>query len=191
MTMWPRVDPKDIVHGFRGRIGVGRRRFRPRCRGRARCGGRRLRSVALAVLARHGRKMTLVEVHRELHLNGYAIASRQPVKRLADALGYEVVKGRAVRVERGVYRLGDPQSGRAAPPRTATRSDAELPTPANTGTNRPPDAPDTDARRSRRPTAAPRTADQSEVGATVLGKAGFFSSWPPNCLRIAESILFV
>jgi len=57
--------------------------------------------VALAVLARNAREMTLVEVHRELHLNGYAIASRQPVKRLADALGYEVMKGRAVRVERG------------------------------------------------------------------------------------------
>ena len=50
--------------------------------------------------------MTLVEIHRELHLNGYAIDSRQPVKRLADCLGYEIVKGRAKRVERGVYTLG-------------------------------------------------------------------------------------
>src|SRR5204863_9865085 len=32
--------------------------------------------------------------------------SRFPVKRLADALGYEVQLGRAYRVERGVYKLG-------------------------------------------------------------------------------------
>ena len=50
--------------------------------------------------------MTLVEIHRELHLNGYAIASRIRCKRLADCLGYEDTKGRARRVDRGVYRIG-------------------------------------------------------------------------------------
>jgi hypothetical protein len=50
--------------------------------------------------------MTLVEIHREIHLNGRAIASRHPVQRLADCLGYEHLKGRARRVQRGVHRLG-------------------------------------------------------------------------------------
>ena len=65
--------------------------------------GKHLRSGALAVLARNARAMPLVEIHRELHLNGFAIASRHPVKRLADALGYETRKGRAKRVDRGRY----------------------------------------------------------------------------------------
>ena len=47
--------------------------------------------------------MRLTEIHRELHLNGYAIVSRHPVKRLADSLGYETVKGRARRIDRGTY----------------------------------------------------------------------------------------
>ena len=61
--------------------------------------------------------MTLVEIHRELHLNGYAIASRHPVKRLADALAYETRKGRARRVDRGIYALDElnPQHADASP----------------------------------------------------------------------------
>ncbi len=106
VVMWPRVDRKDIVHGFRRTHRGGPPPIPPVAPGARPLCGKQLRSVALAILSRHRRPMTLVEVHRELHLNGYAIASRHPVKRLADALGYETINGRASRTERGVYRLG-------------------------------------------------------------------------------------
>ena len=105
VVMWPRVDPKDIVHGFRVTHRGGPPPVPPAAPGAQPLRGKHLRSTVLAVLARNGRPMTLVEIHRELHLNGYAIASRQPVKRLADSLGYELRKGRARRVDRGVYAL--------------------------------------------------------------------------------------
>ncbi len=105
VVMWPRVDPKDIVHGFRVTHRGGPPPVPPVAPNAQPLCGKHLRSTALAVLARNGRPMTLVEIHRELHLNGYAIASRQPVKRLADSLGYEILKGRAKRVDRGVYTL--------------------------------------------------------------------------------------
>jgi hypothetical protein len=76
VVMWPRVDPKDIVHGFRVTHRGGPAPIPPEVQGACPIRGKALRSVALAVLARNARKMTLVEVHRELHLNGYAIASR-------------------------------------------------------------------------------------------------------------------
>jgi hypothetical protein len=60
----------------------------------------------LAILARNDRPMKLVEIHRDLHLSGFAMKTRFPVKRLADALGYETNKGRAKRTERGTYTLG-------------------------------------------------------------------------------------
>jgi len=48
--------------------------------------------------------MTLVEIHRELHLNGYAIASRHPVKRLADAPRLrDCPRPGPARIERAVY----------------------------------------------------------------------------------------
>jgi len=105
VVMWPRVEPKDIVHGFRLTHRGGPPPIPPVAPNAHALLGKHLRSTVLAVLARNGRPMTLVELHRELHLNGYAIASRQPVKRLADALGYETVKGRARRVDRGVYTI--------------------------------------------------------------------------------------
>ena len=89
IVMWPRVEPKDIVHGFRLTHRGGPPPIPPIAPERAPLEGKHLRSTVLAILARNGRPMTLVEIHRELHLNGYAIASRHPVKRLADALGYE------------------------------------------------------------------------------------------------------
>jgi len=103
--MWPRVDPKDIVHGFRVTHRGGPPPVPPVTPDAQPLRGKHLRSTVLAVLARNARSMTLVEIHRELHLNGYAIASRQPVKQLADSLAYEIRKGRAKRVDRGVYTL--------------------------------------------------------------------------------------
>ena len=106
LTMWPRIDRNQITHGFRITLRGGPPPIPPVAPGARQLTGRHLRSAILAILARNGTKMTLVEIHRELHLNGYAIASREPVHRLANALAYEHVKGRARRVERGTYALG-------------------------------------------------------------------------------------
>lgn len=111
VVMWPRVDPKDLVHGFRVTHRGGPPPLPPVARGSHPLSGKHLRSTVLAVLARDDRQMTLVEIHRELHLNGYSIASRRPVQRLADCLGYEIVKGRAKRAERGIYALGELNPG--------------------------------------------------------------------------------
>src|SRR5690242_5973610 len=106
VVMWPRIEPKDIVQGFRHTRVNGPAPIPPVARNAHPVRGRELRVAALAVLAQHHRPMTLTEIHRELHLQGYAIESRTPVQRLADALAYEARKGRAVRVDRGVYRVG-------------------------------------------------------------------------------------
>jgi len=105
VVMWPRVDRKDIVHGFRRTHRGGPPPIPPVATDALTLRGKHLRSAALAVLARNARSMTLVELHRELHLYGYAIDSREPVKRLANSLAYEVTKGRVRRVDRGVYVL--------------------------------------------------------------------------------------
>jgi len=105
VVMWPRVDRRDIVHGFRRTHRGGPPPIPPVAKNALALRGKHLRSAALAVLARNARAMTLVEIHRELHLYGYAIDSREPVKRLANSLGYEVAKGRVRRVDRGVYVL--------------------------------------------------------------------------------------
>ena len=106
VVMWPRVDPKDIVRGFRRTVRGGPAPIPPEAPNAQPVSGKKLRSAVLAVLANNARPMTLVEIHREIHLSGRAIASRHPVQRLADCLGCEHRKGRARRVERGVYRLG-------------------------------------------------------------------------------------
>jgi hypothetical protein len=106
VVMWPRVEPKDIVQGFRYTRVNGPLPIPPVAKCAKAVGGRDLRSAVLAILAQHGRPMSLVEIHRALHLDGYAMTSRFPVKRLADALAYETRKGRAFRVERGIYQLG-------------------------------------------------------------------------------------
>lgn len=64
--------------------------------------GRRLRSTCLAILRRHGAQR-LRDLHDLLHRYGYSVSGPQPVKTLADAMGYERDSGRAIRVRRGVY----------------------------------------------------------------------------------------
>ena len=66
--------------------------------------GRPLRSACLALFRRYGR-LRLDQLHALIHLHGYVIASAHPVKTLADAMGYELRKGRLVRPERGTYEL--------------------------------------------------------------------------------------
>ena len=82
--------------------------------------GRALRSTCLAILRRYER-LRLDELHALIHLHGYAIASTNPVKTLADAMAYELRKGRLVRPERGVYQIAGgfrPRPGRhgSSPP---------------------------------------------------------------------------
>ncbi|MPY92437.1 MAG: hypothetical protein GEV08_05025 [Acidimicrobiia bacterium] len=67
--------------------------------------GRALRDHALRVLSEVGVALSLVELHRLLHLRGVAVDSDHPAKSLADALGYEAEQGRAERVRRGWYRI--------------------------------------------------------------------------------------
>lgn len=68
-----------------------------------RLSGWNLRTVCQALLRRFG-ALELPEMHALLHRYGYEIEARHPVKALADALGYEVLGGRAERVRRGLYR---------------------------------------------------------------------------------------
>jgi hypothetical protein len=68
--------------------------------------GRGLRGLCLTILGRHG-ALGLADLHALIHRYGYGIDSPHPVKALADAMGYEVREGRAVRVSRGVYDLAE------------------------------------------------------------------------------------
>lgn len=62
-----------------------------------------LRFVCQELLARFG-ELALPELHALIHLYGYELTARHPVKALADAMRYELLEGRAERVRRGVYR---------------------------------------------------------------------------------------
>ncbi len=73
--------------------------------------GPELRYAALAVLVRTGRPVELTEIHRAIVLAGYRVDSPNPVKALADSLGYEARRGTSIRVERGVYRCGQLSPG--------------------------------------------------------------------------------
>lgn len=66
--------------------------------------GRRLRIACLQILARRG-PCRLVDLHAQLHRMGFAVAAKNAVKALADALAYETELGRARRVARGIYEL--------------------------------------------------------------------------------------
>ena len=66
--------------------------------------GRPLRSACLALFRRYG-QLRLDQLHTLIHLHGYLIASDHPVKALADAMAYELRKGRLRRPARGVYEL--------------------------------------------------------------------------------------
>ncbi len=85
--------------------------------------GRRLRSACLALLERYG-ELPLAELHSHLHMHGYVVAGPHGVKRLGDALAYEVRRARAVRTKRGCYRRAGgerPRRGRFGRPRLNPR----------------------------------------------------------------------
>jgi hypothetical protein len=79
--------------------------------------GRALRDAALAALLRADGPLTLAEIHRALHLRGQVLLAANPVKQLADALGYEERRHTVRRVARGTYVLGalTPHRRRALP----------------------------------------------------------------------------
>ena len=61
-----------------------------------------LRSICRGLLVRYG-TLSLRQMHGLLHAHGYVLTGSAPVKMLADSVRYEMLRGRAVRVERGVY----------------------------------------------------------------------------------------
>jgi hypothetical protein len=136
VALWPRVDPVDIVQRFRITRRGGPPPIPPVARQAKPLHGKHLRSGALAVLARNDRPMTLTEIHRQLHLNGYAIASHHPVQRLADALAYETRKGRARRVERATYVIDELNPGTRRRLR-ALRIESAAQLPADSGPRTP------------------------------------------------------
>jgi hypothetical protein len=68
--------------------------------------GRSLRHAALVVLLRSGVPRSPTAVLRQLEAAGYSVAGENPVKTVADALGYEVRIGRLRRPCRGQYAIG-------------------------------------------------------------------------------------
>ena len=67
VVMWPRVDPKDIVHGFRRTLRGGPPPIPPEShRTRMPVRRRKLRSAVLRCWRATTRPMTLVEIHREI-----------------------------------------------------------------------------------------------------------------------------
>jgi hypothetical protein len=104
--LWPRQPGSALRDVRRPRVG-GPAPIPPPVPNAVPLRGRDLRYAALGVLVRTGRPMSLPEIHRGLHLAGFRIAGNHTVKRLGDALAYECTKGRATRVSRGTYGLGE------------------------------------------------------------------------------------
>lgn len=98
--LWPNLGKRA-----RAPLADGRRALPPIARGAVGLWGRRLRSSCRTLLREAGRALSLTEIHAMLHRQGYTIASRDPVKALADAMRYEVHQGRAERPDRGIYAL--------------------------------------------------------------------------------------
>jgi hypothetical protein len=67
--------------------------------------GLELRSLLVLVLLDAGRPLTLAALTSAVRRHGFAFAGR-PSKEAADALRWEVARGRAVRLRRGVYGPG-------------------------------------------------------------------------------------
>lgn len=88
--------------------------------------GARIRQVAVALLHRFG-EQTLTELHAAIHLHGYVLPGRQPVKVLADALAHEARAGRAVRRRRGVYAPGRVEGDASTAPPPVDPFEAEHP----------------------------------------------------------------
>jgi hypothetical protein len=80
-----------------------------------------IRCSALVILLRRGHAMTIPEIQRAIEASGRTFGSRVPNRALADALAWDVKKGRVRRVSRGVY------VAHRVPPSTARRLLQQLP----------------------------------------------------------------
>jgi hypothetical protein len=102
ILVFPSID-RDLVRGFRRVIRNGPAPIPPPPHNAVPLEEDAIRHTAIAVLLRAGEPLALPEIHRRLHLEGFRIEHPKPVKRLADALAYEVRVGRARRTRRGWY----------------------------------------------------------------------------------------
>jgi len=68
--------------------------------------GRRLRRAAMAVLLEAGRPLTVGQILSAVERLHGPVPGPLPHKLMADALGWEVQRGWAVRVARGTYAVG-------------------------------------------------------------------------------------
>lgn len=98
--LWPRLNKRG-----RRPQPDGRRALPPIAADAPGLWGVRLRSHCRDLLREARRACTLVELHALLHRQGYFVGCAYPVKELADAMRYEVLAGRLVRIARGTYRL--------------------------------------------------------------------------------------
>jgi hypothetical protein len=111
-ALWPR---EPWWHSRRPNA-IGTTRLAPVCGNAKQLWGIHLRATCVAILERHGTQ-ALPDLHSLLHVYGYRIGGRRPVKDLADAMAHEVNCGRAVRVSRGCYRAHqEPAEPLPAPP---------------------------------------------------------------------------
>jgi hypothetical protein len=110
-ALWPR---EPWWHARRPNT-IGITRLAPVCGNAKQLWGIHLRATCVAILERHGTQ-TLPDLHSLLHVYGYRIGGRRPVKDLADAMAHEVNCGRAVRVSRGCYRGLQETPAPSAPP---------------------------------------------------------------------------
>jgi hypothetical protein len=105
-VLWPAAPGRTFRNVRRPRVG-GPAPIPPPARNAIPVRGADLRLAALGVLVRAHAPMTLPEIHRGLHLTGFRISGGGVVKRLGDALGYEHERGRARRIARGTYVIGE------------------------------------------------------------------------------------
>jgi hypothetical protein len=104
--LWPAAPGRAFRNVRRPRVG-GPAPIPPPVRDALPVRGADLRFAALGVLVRAGGPMSLDEIHRALHLTGFRIAGDHVVKQLGDALAYEHRRGRARRIARGTYVVGE------------------------------------------------------------------------------------
>lgn len=96
--LWP-----NLAKRGRRSLPDGRRALPPIGRHAVGLWGRELRAACRALLANG--KLTLTEIHAQLHRQGYFVDSPHAVKALSDAMRVDVAKGVVCRVERGTYAL--------------------------------------------------------------------------------------
>ena len=99
-----RLHPPEVRRMGRRPAAAERRSLRPTIAEPRPLWGRELRRTCRSVLRCYA-ELALPDLHHALHSFGYVIESPLPTKALADALGYELSKGRVRRIRHGVYAI--------------------------------------------------------------------------------------